>query len=453
MSWIAIANVGDWSNITPFLKALFTITVWIYISVSFMGSFVLTAVGITFLKPFDNLRRCLIIFPSLWIIAGYLGSWLFSVVTWSSDGNGLNTLNSIGNLGLPAAMTPLAFLSRFVGLYGLAAIVVAINVVIWYSARSKKPQPVIWALGLLVITVGATHLLTPVKTMKPIMAAAQQETNAALTGTRGLEADYSKNALPTNVDKVDILVLPEYASLFSGTSRVAQQTALQHILKSDGSVIYGSGSLSKDGRLYNQIRLANANGVTYAAQEKTYLVPFGEFIPGAYRAGLNLLGFDKYLSYYAPGRMTQRGSDGMTKLYTKNDVQYGSLACTATATPSLYRSLAAQGANVLTNSASLSFTQAHSTLQGMTVEQLHFEAVANAKPMVVSTRGGHAYIIDHNGATKAQTKVISNTLIYSSIQPTQGRTLYTILGEYVLWVAGAILAGITFVTLSKKYTR
>jgi apolipoprotein N-acyltransferase len=74
-------------------------------------------------------------------------------------------------------------------------------------------------------------------------------------------------------------------------------------------------------------------------------------------------------------------------------------------------------------------------------------AVANARPFAQSARGGLSYIIDQNGHYVAQTGERGYKFIEGAVQANTTKTFYTVWGDWVVWVSGAIVLG-TWLTSS-----
>jgi apolipoprotein N-acyltransferase len=80
-------------------------------------------------------------------------------------------------------------------------------------------------------------------------------------------------------------------------------------------------------------------------------------------------------------------------------------------------------------------------------------AVANARPFAQSARGGLSYIIDQNGHYVAQTRERGYDFLEGTIQVNKAKTLYTIWGDWVVWISVSIVLGAWLTSLApmRKY--
>jgi apolipoprotein N-acyltransferase len=127
----------------------------------------------------------------------------------------------------------------------------------------------------------------------------------------------------------------------------------------------------------------------------------------------------------------------------------GALACSGAIAPELYRSMVVQGAEVLTNSASLgTFTNAP-LYHAQTRQMARFNAIANARPYVQASTGAYSYAIDSNGKFVFRTTKTGLNHQFLSIQTNKAYTWYSKLGEWVV-LASLIL---TITLLVRAYSR
>jgi apolipoprotein N-acyltransferase len=403
--------------------------------------FILLGLAIWYFKPFKTFNRVALLLPSIFVLTYYLSSWLFSLLLYAPKYAPISAYMDVGNFGLPLSSLPIVGgLSQYVGLYGMAFIAVLFNLFLWHGFHKRKILYPFIALFILMAISLLSIILPKPSSIKPISVAVDQEVAASENGSMGLKARLA--ASPT-AKQVTVMVLPEYFN-YSGVIKPSDGygSVFRSVATSKGVFIYGAGGLNQSGSETNSIAFSDVNGNFLDNQEKTLLVPTGEYIPQYFKITVDILGLGQYIKSYSTNNDVIRGSNP-AHVFTYNNLNYGSLNCYSAFAPVLYRNLSNQGANILTNSASLTFTQDSSILQGQLKETLHFISLANYKPMLVSSRAGHSYIFAANGTVVSATKDVNNNVIYGSIHPTNGRTLYDYLGEYFLLISLVILIAYT----------
>ena len=76
-------------------------------------------------------------------------------------------------------------------------------------------------------------------------------------------------------------------------------------------------------------------------------------------------------------------------------------------------------------------------------------SIAHARPFVQGAKGGPTYIIDKDGRVIAKNDAKSGGVVVASVQTNTTKTLYTYLGEWVVYISIVGLAGY-FVYMKKK---
>lgn len=102
-----------------------------------------------------------------------------------------------------------------------------------------------------------------------------------------------------------------------------------------------------------------------------------------------------------------------------NNVRFsvGALACSGVTALNEYRRLTQQGADILVNSASLSFLTNKSSYHVYAYNMSRFQAVSNNRPFVQASRSGESYILDNQANVIAKyhgnnTSIINAQLSY-----------------------------------------
>lgn len=192
-------------------------------------------------------------------------------------------------------------------------------------------------------------------------------------------------------------------------------------------------------RYYNSVFFVGADGGVAERYDKSRLVPFGEYVPA--RA---LLGFLSGLATGiavgditpGPGPRTFR-VEGPT-----GDHAVSPLICYEVIYPSLVREAVLGGARVLLN-------VTNDAWYGRTSAPHQFLAIAalrsaeTGRPMLRAANTGVSAVIDAAGLVRAGTPIFERRALRARIpEAKSGNTLYTRLGDWVVWTSFAILVSI-----------
>jgi apolipoprotein N-acyltransferase len=238
-------------------------------------------------------------------------------------------------------------------------------------------------------------------------------------------------------DPVDLIVLPE-SSLDADPRQDAYLDVALSALAADrdADVLAGGNTAAPHGRLYNTVfhylpepaDPDEPTGRTAELYSKRHLVPFGEYVP--WRAALSFIEeLQQVPTDYEPG-------PGPT-VFAIGDHRVGALICFESAFPALARQYARRGADalvVLTNNRS--YRRSANSAQHLAMGQ--FRAAETGRPLLQAAISGITAVVDHTGRVRAETRLFEPTVLIGEVQTYQGRTPYTVAGEWVL-VASAVL--------------
>lgn len=349
--------------------------------------------------------------PFVWALAELARSYGLAFL-FIGPGSSLSPNWNFGAFGLAVASTPLAYIGRFIGLYGLSAVAIAVNITVYLFIVKRYKVVVIVAAGILVTNFAAWRLYLP-DTNRTIKVAAVYIHNPA-----GSLDPWGRVATPTK--NTAVLVLPEYSSFFKNPGY--EKFAATHfgaktiVITTEA----GAGSPHTNDLVYYTYQTG-----FISRQSKTFLAPYGEYMP--YSASWMLKTFRQQvaLTNFQLHSQVQRGATP-EHVVRASGLTVGGLACSGVLNLNEYRRLADQGADILTNSASLSLLETASLYRVQEMYQNRFHAIANAKPFVQSARSGEAYIISSDGKILSLANKQSR-LITSSLKLQPKRTLYSLL--------------------------
>ena len=385
------------------------------------------------LKPKLLDWRSYLIIPSIWVISEAARSLFFSLVMYGK-GSLVGLHWNFGVLGAAASVTPLVYLSRLVGMFGLSFVVVMIGVSIYWIIKKQYKLPVIiLSIISLVTFISWIAWRVPVNSKQIQVGYVQLAQNFDNYENGDSYFDELSNMVKNRSTKNDILVLPEYSNFFvdTGKSYLAHQIAGD--VTSDDGLIITSVSNDVDSHTHkNRLEIYNPKGEVVTTQDKTFLIPIGEYLPNLVVGLYKLGGMNQALKMHEDARIVAQGTDP-NKPITVRGISLASLACSGAITPELYRGLVNGGAEIMTNSASLgAFTDA--TLYHAQSRQFaHFMAVANSRPFVQSAGGAYSFVIDNNGDFVSQTDNLGTNYDSVTLQVTKSKTPYTVLGEWVIF--------------------
>jgi len=230
--------------------------------------------------------------------------------------------------------------------------------------------------------------------------------------------------IPQNIDAngAEIVVLPEYGLDNTSTENVRERIG--------GSAYFvGSKQTSVEEGLSNTLIFGSTEDGFLEQQQKTRLIPGGEYLSYTAEVLLRLFDEDTYVDFQLR-RQVVKGSGSLTPFKVDDKTVLGSAVCSSIINPEDYRGLTNQGATLLTNSASLEIFRGSSLFAWQHRGLATFMAVANARPYVQASNNWPAFVLDHNGKKLAETNP-SNTATVDIATNTR-KTPYTMFGEWAI---------------------
>jgi apolipoprotein N-acyltransferase len=408
-------------------------------------STVLTAVG---RKP----AGCLTLMPLIWVALEYIRSFIFSGFPWELLGySQYNRLQLIQ-------------ISDILGVYGLSALIVFVNGVIfitllrvvnrrWQNTNITKRL----AAGSIIAVILGVALTWSyghwrLKTIDDLIAIAPKTRISVIQGNIDqavkwdpafqIETIKKYNQLSSSVSKQqpDLIVWPESATPFYFLYDVGpSKMVFQGIRQSATDYLIGSPSfLRTDGgvQYFNSAYLIISEEKTMGKYDKTHLVPFGEYVP--FKKWLPFLG--KIVAQVGNFR---EGEVGKTLPWRSQ--QLGVQICYEIIFPGLSRALTRNNASILvniTNDAWFGKTSGPYQHFSMTV----FRAVENRRSLARSANTGISGFIDPAGRILASTDLMQDAVATQMVPMLKERSIYTQFGDIF---ARACLAIVLLIILSK----
>jgi apolipoprotein N-acyltransferase len=367
---------------------------------------------------------------------------------------------------------PLLPLARVVGGFGLAAVIVAVNLALalWLRAllagdggrrpaRSgpRRGAPVRWPalVGLPLVVAGLLGArlavpAPPAPSGPPLDIAVVQ---AGLRGGHGLaqgattervfanHVGHTEALARTPGDRPDLVVWGEGAADADPLTSPDRQAAVARAATAAGApILLGATTRVDDDHRATEGLLFTPQGRLADRYQKRRLVPFGEFVPFGSVIGRLVPATRQGVPYdKLPGdRLEPLLIDG---------VRVGALICWESAYPGDARQLTADGARLLlimTNNAS--FGTGAGPRQHLAAGQLR--AVEEGRTIVQAAVTGISAVIEPTGATRQATGLYQETVLRAQVPPRAALTPYTRFGRAIeagliaVTVAGLLLAGL-----------
>jgi apolipoprotein N-acyltransferase len=397
---------------------------------SFATGFVLFTLIIRKLKIRIDSKSALILIPAAWVVSEYLRAVFFSIVSLGPTGR-IGPYWSYGDVGYILGLTPLTYLGRLGGVYFLSFIAVFIIVLIIRTFRLR-------AYRFAIILLVAVSLLSAL-CWKLYSHANGRKISIAALSYRSVEYpliqsnEARKLIERQGAQTPEVVVLPEYSGFYVKDSKNNDQL-LQAFMKNHGLVIQSRREI-QDSYNKNMLVFLAPNGQLLNEQQKWFTVPSGEYVPYVYQVLLAYAGQGQLLLDFRNQKSVLPGDRPETP-YTFDGVSYGSLVCSGITSPEHYRALAANGAVVLTNSASLGslgVSSFHHTQAQMMAQRY---AIDTARPFIQSAKDAPAFIYDHNGKLLGKT---TNGIIQTEVTANSKKTPYTLFGDWIVVMSSLII--------------
>lgn len=411
---------GNLVKIVAFTAGMIMVT-------SFALGFVVFVFIYRFLKIRLNDNWALLLVPAAWVVSEYLRAIIFSISSLGPGGR-IGPYWTFGNLGYYLAETPLAYVSRFGGLYLLSGIVALVVVASYQSYKRKSALRLAIVLLCVMIFSGLGFYIYGNSTGPTRNIGAVHYAKKNTPTVYSSESYGTLNSIEPN--SLDILVLPEYSYYFEENSET-DTSIVKKILKSDDGLVIHSAKDKELGIGHNLITFQSANGTVLDQQKKWFVVPAGEYVPYIYQLILAYVGKEDLIKSFNDQKTVNRG-EKIEHPFIFDEVSYGAYACSGVMSPEFYNQLAAQGASIFTNSAALDSMGISPLFHVESKTMNKLSAIANARPFVQSAKGGPAYIINKDGKIYSYDDNNEGGVALASVEANTTRTAYSYLGEWVV---------------------
>lgn len=441
--WLINTRPDNWAYIEGWQGGIGLLIIYLILVFFFSMQFLIF--GFLYRKLKINLfsKWTFVVLPAVWVVSEFFRSVLFSIISYGPNGS-IGPYWNFGVLGFGAGITPVGFCARIVGLFGLSFVVVVINLAIFWLLHRRWKLPAVVLVVVAMLSLFGWLLFDKANGSDMSVSIVQLPPTQDNSLTTNYQTDLKNIMASQSVspDSVDLLLLPEYSEFFTAADPAAKELT-KNFLSKDGKAITsisGEDSANQDGsNPSNDLVVYNQEGEITARHQKQFLIPVGEFMPYVIEALLRITGQGEALEINKATQNVKKGEKVEPPVMVAGKT-IGALACSGAIAPELYRSMVVQGAEVLTNSASLgTFTNAP-LYHAQTRQMARFNAIANARPYIQASTGAYSYAINANGTFIYRTTKTGLNHQFLTIQSNKNQTIFSKFGEWVVFVS-LILVG------------
>lgn len=386
-----------------------------------------------------------LLLPAAWVLCEWLRSIGFSLFLYGR-GATIGDYWNFGSFGLGLMNTPLAYLSRLIGMYGLSFLTVLLTLALGRALFRRKYNPFAFVLAstlvlsLLVVLVTNRQNRTDSK--------APPHPASVLQRSIDLASDYRADTPIRNrsADKKDLIVLPEYSEAFDPGATVFSDTFVTQRLAIGGiSVDVDRGRTQK---WYGTLEFRDYRGQVVHHNTKQLLIPTGEYLPYIFTSFYQLTGQQHIVDRFEEYRRVYKGDP--PAIYRTPQFIVGPVACSGILGRPIYQKLTRDGATVLTNSASLVDFNGSKSYFRQSILMARFHAIANNRLFIQSTRGAPAFVLDNDGRYIVRPAGSDTRFIDFSFHSLSAKTIYTRVGEWPLLGSFGIV-GVVVLEVIRKH--
>jgi apolipoprotein N-acyltransferase len=360
----------------------------------------------------NNAWKCLVAFPTSWILLEWIRGWLFTGFPWLYIGDTQTN-------GLLSGFGPV------VGTYGVGFFVILISALIvslFYYRRLK------WLLTLLsiVIILIVSLSLKPIEWTKPIDAPIPV---ALVQGDIPQQMMWTQSEVVNHIQKYINLTTPYWQNALTiwpeNTIPVPLNDAgtilysLQQKLMPHGTLLTGIPTPAKgEGEYYNSmIALGQSHGLYF----KRHLVPFGEYVPfqNVLRGLISF--FNLPMSSFIPGPTKQN-------LIKFRNIYIAPYICYEIAYSHLVLTDLPKANMLVVISNDAWFGRSIAAWQHLQIAQT--QALDTGRPILFTTNNGVTAVINHKGQLQKIAPRFKPLVLRDKVQAMSGSTPWVLLGDW-----------------------
>ena len=442
--WFLSTYPLEWAGIgNKFVGAAIAITVWTLTSILlglFFGLF-----AVLFKKLARNDWHDILIAPSLWVLMEFARAFFLSLLFLGNQSS-LGPDWIFGFFGYSLVWSRvLAYLAPWGGVYLLSFVGVAMNCALFLALYRMRQGKTATKFFVVVGVLAALYIANQVVSLNTTRAISGDTKTIAIVTTNfpatfsqgflniGEQANTIERLLGEAVQSSpDIIVLPEdsYALPYLGT------TTIQTLLEREKKEVMLIDSAQVSDALGTRERIffySSARGVV-GTSDKTFLMPYGEYLPHIAVATARLFNFQEWLSAFDDVRGYQRGNIAVPISFDGHVL--GVLFCSEIIPDSLYRKLAGGGADIFFNVAShADFHNGERILYNQTLSSAKMKAAANRRFFVQAGNYMPSFVLNERGEILGESVRGEDSVLLVKAGFNTTKTPYTRFGDWILLVA------------------
>ncbi len=365
----------------------------------------------------------------IWVFFEYLRMWGYAILTFGEESL-FGPHFSVGFVGyvLSENYSLLQF-ANIGGVYTLSAIVVIVNsVLFWifsqkeYLIRKKLISSVVFVIMLGVISAVLAYAPDTYKDSSRVIKVATIHTSfSSVAGSKNNKISVVKRLfedIRDSGESPDIIVLPEDIRFLTTLKRNKELNSFMYDIFGDTEtlIIDSSRMFNEIGEVKSRIHYYNTRTKESVADEKQFLLPYGEYTPLLYKYFLTLIG-QKDLVKRLDDRRGYTKGDNERVVASFKDIKIGALFCSEALSPSLYRNLTNKyGADILVNLSSQSWFHGSKIIYNQTKAVAKVHAVKNKRAFIQSGNMSPAFILNSSGEIIIESNGNKPSVIYANVE-------------------------------------
>jgi apolipoprotein N-acyltransferase len=377
--------------------------------------------------------RALTLLPAAWVAAEFLRGQFFGGFPWVPLGNS------------QVEVLPIAQLASLLGVYGLSAFVVVVNLlVVAASLSTGRRRWSVVAAGVLLVAVaggwGARRIA------QGTLVSQRDQLRVGLVQANIAQADkwdprQARRILTTYIamtrDVVrrgaQYVIWPESSTPAMFEEDAATGEALRSLAREvQVPILLGSDQIQRgtEPRFYNAAFLLGEDGTTQAVYRKIQLVPFGEFFP-----------FQRWLSFVSPlvERSAPFEAGTSVVMLPIGGHRTSTAICYEVVFPELARQAVEGGSELLTTITNDGwYGQSSAPYQHFAMASMR--AIEQGRYLARAANTGVSGIVDPYGRVMQRSAIFEQVGLVGSIGFLTGRTTYSRLGDVTPWGAIGLMA-------------
>ena len=364
---------------------------------------------------------------------------LFLSFVWPS----VELMRSYGSLGFPwvsisnslVDYNNIIQLIEYIGMYGLSALVILINILIYNLIIRRDLQSIL----ILSLTVSSSILIGVLiksnyeldKDKNLNIAVIQPNIHLSEKWSRGSQNKIMNKIISQSqealIEKPDLLVWPETSVISYLIQRdKINYNKIKSLLDSNTTKLIAGipyyESLNNKIRYYNSVGYFDGSGLL-GLYHKIHLVPGAEYVPfSKYLNSLEIFNFG--MGNFSHGESYQ--------LFDVNDYKFAAMICLESIFPYLSRKFVADGANFLVYVVNDGWYESAPEPQ-QHASRAVYRAIETRRPIVRCANTGISMIIDQLGNITHQIDLNKKGTIVEKIRPSSKMTFYVKYGDIFIY--------------------